>query len=150
VYLGHAAAGQPPASRARLPASTGAAGSTQGNKDVMVMPVGDLEVPSEEAPGWRGNCGEEQEFGREEAPKPWLGDLVLTPKPASAWFNDILIACKRLPQCWRREFREILGERHTGTRPCATYTNWEAASASHQGQAAAPGCRLEALVRFKR
>ena len=30
---------------------------------------------------------------------PWLGDLVLTPKPASAWFNDILIACKRLPQC---------------------------------------------------
>jgi uncharacterized protein with HEPN domain/predicted RNase H-like HicB family nuclease len=31
--------------------------------------------------------------------KPWLGDLVLTPKPASAWFNDILIACKRLPQC---------------------------------------------------
>ena len=30
--------------------------------------------------------------------KPWLGDLALTPKPASAWFNDILIACKRLPE----------------------------------------------------
>jgi uncharacterized protein with HEPN domain len=31
--------------------------------------------------------------------KPWGGDLVLTPKPASAWFNDMLIACKRLPEC---------------------------------------------------
>ena len=31
--------------------------------------------------------------------KPWLGDLVLGPKPASAWFGDMLIACKRIPEC---------------------------------------------------
>ena len=31
--------------------------------------------------------------------KPRLGDLVLGPKPASAWFGDMLIACKRIPEC---------------------------------------------------
>ncbi|MGA7743521.1 MAG: HepT-like ribonuclease domain-containing protein [Polyangia bacterium] len=31
--------------------------------------------------------------------KPWGGDLVPTPKPAGAWFNDMLIACKRLSEC---------------------------------------------------
>jgi uncharacterized protein with HEPN domain/predicted RNase H-like HicB family nuclease len=31
--------------------------------------------------------------------KSWGGDLVLGPKPASAWFNDMLIACKRIPEC---------------------------------------------------
>jgi uncharacterized protein with HEPN domain/predicted RNase H-like HicB family nuclease len=27
------------------------------------------------------------------------GGLVLGPKPAAAWFNDMLIACKRIPEC---------------------------------------------------
>jgi uncharacterized protein with HEPN domain/predicted RNase H-like HicB family nuclease len=50
---------------------------------------------------------EEEERKKVESKKPaakepdkfWLDDLSLTPKPASAWFTDILIACERLPQC---------------------------------------------------
>ena len=36
---------------------------------------------------------------KKKSHKPWGGDLVLGPKPASAWFNDMLIACKRIPEC---------------------------------------------------
>ena len=31
--------------------------------------------------------------------KPRGGDLVLGPKPVAAWFGDMLIACKRIPEC---------------------------------------------------
>ena len=51
-------------------------------------------------------CKPCRQFDEEEARravkkshKPRGGDLVLAPKPASEWFNDMLIACKRLPQC---------------------------------------------------
>jgi len=78
--------------------------------------------------------------------KPWLGDLVLTPKPASAWFNDILIACKRLPQC----LEGVSFARFSASRPhqdAAMRHIQQIGEAgvppAHQGQAAAPGCRLE-------
>ena len=53
VYLGHAAAGQPPASRARLPGiDWERLDQLKETKAVMVMPVGDLwRFASEEAPG---------------------------------------------------------------------------------------------------
>lgn len=31
--------------------------------------------------------------------KPWFGDLGLPRKPATTWFNDILVACLNLPGC---------------------------------------------------
>ena len=35
----------------------------------------------------------------ETARKPWFGDLGFSRKPATTWFNDILVACLSLPGC---------------------------------------------------
>jgi len=110
--------------------------------------------PARRPPGWRGNCGEEQEFRSRRSPhKPWLGDLVLTPKPASAWFNDILIACKRLPTVpGGREFREILGEPPTPGRGHAPHTtNWGGCVPQPtRVRLRHPAVDWKALVRFKK